>query len=68
MPVVNIIDHRSLKDRYDVRVSVVYEASWQDNCIPGATQFPKTSKECVYVKYTNEKWPETPITMYMLYV
>lgn len=35
--IANIIDKRT--NKYDVQCDVAFEPSWQDNSIPGATQF-----------------------------
>ena len=72
MPVANIIDNRT--NHYKVDVSIVYEFSWQDNCINGATQFTEEDYLCKYIETTtisyaiafaNQNWPENAITLFL---
>lgn len=72
MTVANIVDRRT--NKYDVHVDVVFEPSFHDNHVPGATQFLKEEKSIVVaelvkttieyaIKYA-EKW-NYAVTVYL---
>lgn len=71
--ICNIVDHRT--NSYKVECDVVFEASQNDNSIPGATQFEWGSKVLMYddlcnttivraIAYANDRW-DCPVTMFI---
>jgi hypothetical protein len=73
MPIENFVDYR--KNKYDIKVDVVFEPSWQDNSISGSTKFGKSKGDefsCDHLYNTTiseaikfaKKW-KCPITMYV---
>lgn len=75
MPVANIIDKRT--NKYDVICQAIFESSWHDNVVAGATRFPtdEPADECLYfcigrvtvgraIEFAQEKW-EIPVTLYL---
>ena len=47
MPVTNIIDNRT--NKYDVNIMVIFEDSWHDNTIKGASQFNDSIDDIDYL-------------------
>lgn len=74
MGVHNIVDHRT--NHHAIRVCVVFEDSWHDNTIPGATQFDEEDEQVSYcciasttvhaaLVYAQQRWPSAALTMYL---
>lgn len=47
MPICNIVDHRS--NKFQTEVMAIYEDSWHDNSIDGATKFKPTDDNVMYL-------------------
>lgn len=78
MPVANVIDRRKTNN-FDVNSNVIFESSWHDNSVRGATQFEyvdPVEDECTYlgirkttvdlaIRYASQRWPDLSVTMYL---
>lgn len=76
MPTCNIIDNRT--NKFKVDIMVIFEDSWHDNTIEGATQFDDnipSSSEVLYlgirqttidlaIKYAAQQWTQ-PVTLFL---
>lgn len=73
MPVSNIIDRRT--NKYNVNCLVIFEESWHNNSIEGATQFNDDTEHVLYlcvksttiqkaIKYINKNY-EHDITIFL---
>ncbi len=72
MPIANIVDKRTVK--YNAEIDAIYEPSFNDNCIKGATQFEKCDADFCYKETQNTTVAEAiaamadvhfPVTLYL---